>query len=123
MSKILIVDDDQDIVYMIKSVLEKKGYEVETAADGVQALKAVKANVPDLMIIDLSMPVMDGWRLSMKVRQDERCKKLPIIVLSGLLAQEANQLGTDEPHIIYVAKPFDILNLSEMVTALLGEGL
>lgn len=119
MPKILVVDDDQDIVYMIKSVLEKKGYEVQTASDGEEALKLVKINVPDLMIADLSMPVMDGWRLSMKVRQDERCKDLVIIVLSGLIANEDNKIEPYEPYNVVIAKPFDIMKLAEKVKELL----
>jgi len=111
MPKILVVDDDQDIVFMIKAMLEKNGYVVETAADGFEALKALKAKAPDLMIIDLSMPVMDGWRLSMKVRQDERCKNLPIIVLSGLLANEESKAEPHDPCNIFIAKPFDIMKL------------
>ena len=120
MPKILVVDDDADIVYMIKSVLEKNGYEVETAPDGFQALQMVKINKPDLMIVDLSMPVMDGWRLSMKVRQDERSKDLPIIVLSGLIAHEESHLEADEPYNVYIPKPFDIHKLAERVKTLLG---
>ena len=119
MPKILVVDDDQDIVYMIKSVLEKKGYEVQTASDGEEALKLVKINVPDLMIADLSMPVMDGWRLSMKVRQDERCKDLVIIVLSGLIANEDNKIEPYEPYNVVISKPFDIMKLAEKVKELL----
>ena len=120
MSRILIVDDDADLVYMIKSVLEKRGYEVLTASNGDQALNVIKENPPHLMIIDLSMPVMDGWRLSMKVRQDERCKNLPIIVLSGLLLHERNLLEPNEPYTIYISKPFDIFKLAERVKNLLG---
>ena len=120
MPRIIIVDDDQDIVFMIKAVLEIKGYEVLSAADGHEALKLIKTMVPDLMIIDLSMPVMDGWRLSMNVRQDARYKNLPIIVLSGLLVQEENQQEPNEPYNVYISKPFDILKLAERVKSLLG---
>ena len=119
MPKILVVDDDQDIVFMIKSVLEKSGYVVDTAPDGYEALKKVKADIPDLMIVDLSMPVMDGWRLSMKIRQDERCKDLPIIVLSGLVAQEGSKPEPYEPYNILIAKPFEILELADKVKELL----
>jgi CheY-like chemotaxis protein len=122
MPKILVVDDDQDLVYMIKAMLEKSGYEVATASDGDQALKAIKVNVPDLMIIDLSMPVMDGWRLSMKARQEENCKNLPIIVLSGLIAHDESRLEPNEPYNVFMAKPFDILKLVDRVKRLLGEG-
>jgi len=119
MPKILVVDDDLDLVYMVKAVLEKNGYEVMTAYDGYQALKLIKTNVPDLMIVDLTMPEIDGWRLSMKVRQDERCKNIPIIVLSGLLTEEESQPGPNEPYNILMSKPFDMLKLANRVKELL----
>ena len=61
--KVLVVDDDADMVYILKSTLEKNGYEVITASDGAQALRLIKTNVPNLMIVDLTMPVMNGWEL------------------------------------------------------------
>jgi len=121
MSKILVVDDDKDIVFMVKAILEKTGYEVMTASDGNEALKAVKTNVPDLMIVDLTMPGMDGWRLSMKVRQDEQCKNIPIIVLSGLLAEEESQAEPTDPYNILMSKPFDVFKLAAKVKELLSE--
>lgn len=119
MSKILVVDDDKDIIFMVKAVLEKNGYEVVTAADGHQALKEIKAGPPDLMIVDLTMPEMDGWRLSMKVRQDENCTDLPIIVLSGLLVEEESKPQLNEPYNVMIAKPFDVFKLVAKVKELL----
>jgi two-component system alkaline phosphatase synthesis response regulator PhoP len=120
MSKILIVDDDKDIIFMIKSVLEKNGYEVMTASDGQKALDAIESNAPDLMIADLTMPVMDGWRLSMKVRQHAKCRNIPIIVLSGLVAEkESRPQEPYEPYNVLIAKPFDVFKLAEKVKELL----
>jgi CheY-like chemotaxis protein len=119
MHKILVVDDDKDIVYMIQTTLEKSGFEVMTASNGEQALKVLKSAVPDLMIVDLTMPDMDGWRLSMKVRENESCKNIPIIVLSGLLAQEESKPSPGEPYNLLIAKPFDILKLIDRVKELL----
>ncbi|MBI3602649.1 MAG: response regulator [Candidatus Omnitrophica bacterium] len=116
--KILIADDDQDTVYLLKEVLQKHGYEVLTASDGYQALKIVKANVPDLMIVDLTMPSMSGWQFTVKVRQDERFKTTPIIVLSGLLE------GNAEPEKFelvsaYMVKPYDVFKLIDKIKELL----
>ena len=118
--KILVVDDEPDLVHMIKSVLEKDGYEVITASDGHQALNTIKAMAPDLMIVDLTMPVMSGWHFSSKVRQDERYKKTPIIVLSGLIEheKEPQQFETAD---VYMAKPFDVFKLAEKVKELLAK--
>ncbi len=122
MPKILVVDDDLDILYMVKAIMEKSGFEVVTASDGYEALKVIKKSPPDLMIADLTMPEIDGWRLSMKVRQDERCKNIPIIVLSGLLTQEESQPEPNEPYSCLMAKPFDMLKLADKVKELLKTG-
>ncbi len=106
---------------MVKTVLEKNGFEVITATNGHQALKEIKASVPDLMIADLTMPEMDGWRLSMKVREDEQCKNLPIIVLSGLLAAEESRPQQGDPYDLLMAKPFDMIKLVERVKELLAK--
>ena len=121
MSKILVVDDDEDIVYMVKAIMVKNGYEVLTAPDGYEALKLIKSDPPDLMIVDLTMPEMDGWRLSMRVRQDKKCKDIPIIVLSGLLVDEESKPESNEPYSVLIAKPFDILKLATKVKELLNK--
>ena len=121
MSKlILVVDDEPDIVHCIKMMLTKNGYEVLTAGDGEQALGHIKTREPDLMIVDLTMPVMNGWRFSMKVREDERYKNTPMIILSALIQNE-HPPEKFEPGSIYMVKPFDIFKLMEKVKELLHE--
>ncbi|MDE1921341.1 MAG: response regulator [Candidatus Omnitrophica bacterium] len=116
--KILVVDDDKDTVYFLKTTLQKEGYEVATAPNGEQALNALKDYVPDLIISDLTMPVMNGWYFSMKVRSDERYKTTPIIILSGLLDHTAAP-EEFEAATFYVPKPFDIFELVGKVKELL----
>ena len=116
--KILIVDDDPDMVYILQHAFEKEGYEVVTALDGQQALRTLKTVTPDLMMMDLTMPGISGWHLNMKVRQDERFKNTPIIILSGLLEKESTpeqfEAGT-----VYIPKPFEIFELIAKVKELL----
>ena len=118
--KILIVDDEPDIVHAIKTVLEKNGYEVMTAMDGYEGLRIIKTNEPHLMIVDLTMPKMGGWHFSMKARQDERYKKVPIIILSGLIEHEHTP-DTFEQGNVYMSKPFDVFKLLDKVKELLNE--
>ena len=117
--KILVVEDDNDFSEILKAALEKNGgYEVVTALDGYAALKTLKTYVPDLMIVDLTMPVMTGWHFSMKVRQNERFAKTPIIVLSGMLERETSP-EAHEPANAYMPKPFDLENLLGKIKELL----
>ena len=118
--KVLVADDDEDIVFMLKSMLEKNGYEVVTAADGEQALRVLRTQTPDLMIVDLTMPNMSGWNFTTKVRQNERFKNTPIIVLSGLLENQ-REPEVFESASIYMPKPFDIFEVLKKVQDLLKQ--
>lgn len=119
MRSIIVVDDDKDILYMVKLALEKNGFKVAAFRKGHEVLKVLKTNVPDLMIVDLSMPEIDGWRLCMKIREDEKCKDFPIIVLSGLVAEEVSEPTLNEPYNLLMAKPFEIEKLIAKVKELL----
>ncbi|BBB89605.1 MAG TPA: response regulator transcription factor [Methylomusa anaerophila] len=100
---VLIVDDDAKLVKLLKTYFEKDGYIAYTAADGVDALMAVKEHKPDIMVLDLMMPGIDGWEVCRRVRKDN---DMPIIMLtarddeSDLLV--GLELGADD----YVTKPF-----------------
>jgi DNA-binding response OmpR family regulator len=115
--KIFIADDDQDMVYILKTSLEKSGYKVQSAADGLLALKALKEYVPDIMILDLTMPHLSGWHLCMKIRQDPRYQTTPIIILSGLVGEETSA-GEFDAHTSYMVKPFDIFKLTQRINDL-----
>ena len=117
-ARILVVDDDQDIVHILKTTLEKNSYEVMTAPNGAEALRTIKTYAPDLMIVDLTMPVMSGWNFSMKARQDDRYKNTPIIMLSGLVEHE-RPAEKFESGTVYIGKPFDIFKLMDKVKELL----
>lgn len=118
--KILLVDDDKDLVFILKETFEKHGYEVFTASNGVEALKFLKTSVVDLIIADLTMPQMTGWHFTMKVRQDARFIKTPIIVLSGILQSDADPEAYEAAS-AYMVKPFDIFKLLEKVKELLAK--
>ena len=115
---IFIVDDDTDLVYILKTALEIHGFKVITAANGQIAMIMLKKITPDLMIVDLTMPAMDGWRFTLKVRQDERFVKTPIIVCSGLL-QEEKPAEAHESANVYIPKPYEIMDLIAKIKAFL----
>ena len=117
--QILLVDDDKDLVYILREALQKNGFEVITASDGSEGLRLLKTNIPQLIMADLTMPVMSGWHFTTKVRQDPRFKKTPIIVLSGLLEDNA-EAQPFESASLYVRKPFEIFELIAKIKELIA---
>jgi two-component system, OmpR family, alkaline phosphatase synthesis response regulator PhoP len=104
MSKILLVDDERDIVEFLQYNLEQKGYEVIVGYDGLEALKKLSEN-PDLIILDIMMPHLDGYDVYKKVRENEKFKNIPIIFLTAKSGEvdeiKALELGASD----YVQKP------------------
>lgn len=117
--KILIVEDEQDILQLVKHYLEKEGFRTVTAMNGLEALKKVKEDKPDLVVLDLMLPEMDGLEVCKRVRSNPDSAMLPIIMLTAK-AEESDtivglELGADD----YVTKPFSPKALVARVKALL----
>jgi DNA-binding response OmpR family regulator len=107
---VLVVDDDPDILDALSEILEVEGYEVQRARNGREALQRLEHAPPDLVLLDLMMPVMDGWEFARSLDPDARP---PIIVLSAdrnvsVKAQEIGALG-------WLAKPFELSELLAVV--------
>lgn len=120
--RILAVDDDPVIQRLLRVNLEMEDYEVAVASDGVEALEQVRAFRPDLVLLDVMMPVKDGWQVCVEMKGDPDLAEIPVVFLSAR-AQEADvergaHLGADA----YVTKPFDPLELLALVARLLGDG-
>ncbi len=116
MYKILVCDDDHEIVDAIDIYLTQEGYEVTKAYDGIEALEAVKKEQPDLLIMDIMMPRMDGVRALLKIREDNG---MPIILLSAKSQDADKVLGLNAGADDYVTKPFSPLELLARVKSLL----
>jgi len=117
--KILIVEDEQDILQLVKHYLEKEGFRPVTAMNGLDALKRVKEDKPDLVVLDLMLPHMDGLEVCKRLRAVPDTSMLPIIMLTAK-AEESDtivglELGADD----YVTKPFSPKALVARVKALL----
>jgi len=82
--KIFLIDDDSFLLSSLRMVLSNAGYEVEVSSQGKQALEKMEKNLPDLFVIDAVMPEMNGFELSRRIREIEKAKKIPIIMLTGL---------------------------------------
>ena len=118
--RILIVDDEMDLLTVLKFGLEAEGYEVVTASDGEQGLAAARQLVPDLMVLDLMLPRMDGYKVCRALKIDERYKRIPIFILSARSGDTdrrlALELGADEFH----TKPYEMRTLIERIRVRLG---
>ena len=114
--KVLIVDDEENIVELLKFNMELKGYEVEYAYDGEEALKKAKDIKPALILLDLMLPIMDGTKVCSKIREDEELKHIPVLLITAEAKKEniitAAQAGADG----YIVKPFNQVTLQEKLS-------
>jgi CheY-like chemotaxis protein len=118
-SEIMIVDDEQDVVTIISKVLKKSGYEVTTAADGLECLKKLENKLPDLILLDNIMPNMDGHAVLSKLKASKKTANIPVIMVTALVDQEhitnAQKSGAAE----YIVKPFDYTVMLEKIAQVL----
>lgn len=113
--KILIVDDEQDIVVIVGKVLRKNGYEVMSAADGLECLRQVQAQPPDLILLDNIMPKMDGRAVLAKLRSSGKTANIPVIMLTAVVDQEYIAAAQKGGAVEYIVKPFDYEVLLEKI--------
>jgi CheY-like chemotaxis protein len=122
MPKILYVEDNEDNVYMLKRRLERAGFEVVVAPDGEQGLAAAHEQRPDLILMDLSLPVLDGWEATRRLKASEQTRAIPVIALSAHAMpgdrEKALAAGCDD----YDAKPVELPGLLAKIRALLPQG-
>jgi two-component system, cell cycle response regulator DivK len=120
MARILYVEDNDDNVYMLKNRLERRGHAVLVARDGKAGVEAARAERPDLILLDLGLPVIDGWEATRLLKADERTRAIPVIALS------AHAMAGDRAHALeagcddYDTKPVDFARLLVRIEALLG---
>ncbi|WP_018247522.1 response regulator [Orenia marismortui] len=118
-NKILVVDDEVNIVELVKFNLEKEGYEVITAYDGEEAINKAKENNPNLIVLDLMLPKLDGFDVCRQIRKDNQLKRTPIIMLSAKGEEIDKILGLELGADDYVTKPFSPRELIARVKAVL----
>jgi two-component system response regulator HydG len=106
------VEDDPDILSSLAEAIREEGFEVETAANGYQALSRLEQQLPDLIFLDLMMPLMDGWKFLQVARDRFPAMRAPVVVLSAVhnLTQEAQRLGITR----FLPKPFDLLEVTTL---------
>lgn len=105
--KILIVDDEPQLVELLKIRLEANDYEVLVAVDGQEGLKMARSKKPDLIILDLMLPKIDGFALCRMLKFDEKYKSIPIIMFTARAQESDKKLGREVGADEYITKPFD----------------
>jgi DNA-binding response OmpR family regulator len=119
--KILVVDDDDTTVKLLEFMLEKNGYDVETRSNGKDALDSVLSVSPDLILMDVMMPIMDGLEAIQKIRQIDEFRSTPIYILSSLGQEVEVTRGLSSGATGYIVKPFDSKALLRIISENLGE--
>lgn len=120
MAKILIADDDPTIIMLLQVNLEMEGYDVVTAADGQIAVEQAAAEHPDLIILDIMMPRMDGWAAQEALAASPALSAIPVIFLSARAQQADLRRGYEAGVAEYVTKPFDPTALLEIISQVLA---
>ncbi len=119
--RILVVDDEEDLVETLTFRLEANDYEVIFAGDGQEGLDKAKKDNPDLIILDLMLPVVDGYEVCRRLKCDKKHKQIPIILFTARAQESDKKMGEEAGADAYIVKPFDPQVLLSKVKELLGE--
>ena len=118
--KILITEDSPTILAITKDTLESVGYSVICAVDGQEGLDKARKEMPDLIILDLMLPKIDGYKVCRMLKFDERYKKIPVILLTARAGETDVKLGREVGADAYIIKPFEPEILLSKITELLN---
>ena len=119
--KILVIDDETELLKAISICLKASGYEVITAQDGQEGLEKAKASNPDLIILDVLMPKMDGYEVCRLLKFDEQYKSIPVIMLTAKVQDIDKAMGKKVGADDYITKPFETHDLIDKIKKNLGE--
>lgn len=120
--KILVVDDEVEVQQSLKESLERGGYQVLIASDGMQAVEQTKEEEPDLILLDIMLPTLDGYRVLKLLKSDERYRKIPILVITARADAEAWALAMECGATACLSKPVRPQKLLEKINRWLNKG-
>ena len=119
MTKLLYIEDNEDNIFMLKTRLERKGFEMLIARNGLEGLQVAQTASPDLILLDVGLPIMDGYEIAKKIKADPAIQHIPIIMLTAHVMVEdrekAFQSGANE----YEPKPVNMVSLLKKIETLL----
>ncbi len=109
--RILAIDDENDVLLIIKTALKSEGFEVITAGNGFDGLAVAEDQKPDLILLDLMMPEMDGMEVLKRLKENDQTDQIPVIILTGLSDRSKIRLALDQGTAYYIVKPFEYQDL------------
>lgn len=115
MKKILIVEDDEKSLYLARFILDKEGYEVIEARDGLEALDKISSEIPDLILMDIQLPKLDGYEATRRIKADERLSKIPVVALTAYVMKGDRKKALGEGCSGHIEKPIDPTTFVEEV--------
>ncbi len=119
--KILVVDDEVDLVETVRFPLEREGYAVLVSYNGEDALQQARKEKPDLILLDIMLPKLDGFKVCRLLKFDERYKYIPVLMMTAKTQEKDKSLGMETGADEYVTKPFDVDQLMAKVRSYLGK--
>ncbi|MEI9475974.1 MAG: response regulator [Deltaproteobacteria bacterium] len=125
--KILLIDDDPDLLNAVSMILESKSYEVASAFGGIEGLEKAKTEKPDLIVLDVMMPDKDGYAVCKELKSDPQLSKIPVILLTGVVShisttRYTQQMGLETEADDYIDKPVEPDVLVKRIETLLSKG-
>lgn len=119
MARILVADDDPDILTIVSMSLEAMGHQVERATNGIEAVESARRSAPDLILMDLMMPEMDGYTATTTLKRDPATKAIPIVALTAKAMRGDEERGRQAGVDAYVTKPFRISQVLDVINEFL----
>lgn len=119
--KILAIDDENDVLLIIKTALTGEGYEIITASNGFDGLALAEDHLPDLILLDLRMPEMDGMEVLQRLRNNEKTQNLSVIILTGISDKKKIREALDKGITYYIVKPFECQDLISKINLALQD--
>lgn len=118
--RVLVVDDEPDVLLLCRVNLEFEGYEILEARDGEEALRVVHVEQPDVVLLDVMMPRMDGWQALEAIKADPETADIPVVMLTAKVQDEDQIRGWEAGAADYITKPFSPLSLSQVISEVLS---
>jgi DNA-binding response OmpR family regulator len=120
-ARVLVVDDEPDLIRILEFGLKAAGYHVETASDGQEGLKKARELKPDIILLDLMLPKLDGYKVCRLLKFDERYKHIPIMILSARTQEGDQNLAHEMGANRFLTKPYEFAEILQHITALLKQ--